>query len=335
MRTVFMGSPEFAVPCLVALHQGSEVVAVVSQPDRPAGRGLSLLPPAVKVKAEELGLPVLQPTALRPAKSSFVAELAALRPELVVVVAYGRILPPEALAVPPRGCWNVHASLLPRWRGAAPIQWALIRGETVTGVTLMEMDAGMDTGPLLLRRELAITAEDTSGSLHHKLSQLGASLLAEGLAQLLSGQLPAAVPQDHELATKAPLLDKEHGRADFTRRADELVGQLRGVDPWPGGFTTLPRELFPELVRDREKGGDEPVVLKLFTARVSSGHGQPGEVLGVDRDGLHVACGQGAVALAELQLPGRKRLVAQALLAGFKLPRGTILGGGQRNPLLD
>jgi methionyl-tRNA formyltransferase len=335
MRTVFMGSPEFAVPCLVALHEASEVVAVVTQPDRPAGRGLALLPPAVKVKAQELGLCVLQPTALRPAKSNFVAELGALRPELVVVVAYGRILPPEALAVPARGCWNVHASLLPRYRGAAPIQWALIRGEAVTGVTLMEMDAGMDTGPMLLRRELAITPADTSGTLHQKLSQLGAEVLAQGLAQLGAGTPPIVVPQDHGLATKASLLDKEHGRADFTRRAVDLVGQLRGVDPWPGGFTTVPAELCAELLRQPEKGGDEPVVLKLFGARSSSGQGQPGEVLGVDRDGLHVASGQGAVALAELQLPGRKRLSAQALLAGFKLPRGTILGGGQRNPLLD
>lgn len=334
MRTVFMGSPDFAVPCLSALHSASEVVAVVTQPDRPAGRGLTLLPPAVKVKAQELGLPVLQPTALRPAKSNFVSELAALRPELVVVVAYGRILPPEVLAVPPLGCWNVHASLLPRYRGAAPIQWALIRGESVTGVTLMQMDPGMDTGPVRLRRELAIEASDTSGTLHQKLGQLGAELLAQGLAELRAGTLPPAVAQDEAAATKAPLLDKEHGRVDFTRSAAGVVGQLRGVDPWPGGFTTLPRELVAEPARTPEAAA-EPIVLKLFGARVSSGQGRPGEVLDVDREGLHVACGQGAVVLGELQLPGRKRLAAQALLTGFKLPRGTILGGGQPNPLLD
>ena len=259
MRTVFMGSPEFAVPCLLALHEATEVVAVVSQPDRPSGRGLTLLPPAVKVKALELGLPVLQPTALRPAKSNFVQELAALQPELVVVVAYGRILPPEALAVPPRGCWNVHASLLPRYRGAAPIQWALIRGESVTGVTLMQMDAGMDTGPTLLRRELVIEPADTSGTLHHKLSQIGGELLSHGLAELQAGTLPAAVAQDAAAATMAPLLDKEHGRADFTRDAAALVGQLRGVDPWPGGFTTLPRQLFAELAREPPQASDEPV----------------------------------------------------------------------------
>lgn len=334
MRTVFMGSPEFAVPCLVALHKATQVVAVVSQPDRPSGRGLTLLPPAVKVKAQELGLPVLQPTALRPAKSNFVSELADLRPELVVVVAYGRILPPEVLAVPPGGCWNVHASLLPRYRGAAPIQWSLIRGETTTGVTLMQMDPGMDTGPMLLQRELVIAAADTSGTLHQKLSELGAELLTHGLGELRAGTLKPAVPQDHSAATMAPMLDKEHGRIDFTRSMARVVGQLRGVDPWPGGFTTWPREPATEPADSAEASG-EPVVLKLFTARPSSGQGKPGEVLGVDRDGLHVACGQGAVAIAELQLPGRKRMAAQALAAGFKLPPGTILGGGQPNPMLD
>lgn len=324
MRTVFMGSPEFAVPSLLALHAATEVVAVVAQPDRPAGRGLALLPPAVKVKAQELGLPVLQPTALRPAKSSFVADLTALAPELIVVAAYGRILPPEVLAVPRLGCWNVHGSILPRYRGAAPIQWSLIRGEPETGVTLMQMDAGLDTGAMILKAATPVTEDDTAGTMHEKLAILGARLLGDGLAQLKAGTLPAAVAQDAAQATLAPMLDKEHGRADFTRTARALCGQLRGVDPWPGAFTTLPAE-----------AGQEPVVLKLFRPRVSSGSGRPGEVLGVDKDGLHVACGEGAVAIAELQLPGRKRMAAQALLSGFKLPRGTILGGGARNTLLD
>lgn len=329
MRTVFMGSPEFAVPSLVALHQATEVVAVVCQPDRPSGRGLVLTPPEVKRKALELGLPVLQPTALRPTKSNFIEELKALRPELVVVVAYGRILPPEVLAVPASGCWNVHGSLLPRYRGAAPIQWALIRGEAVTGVTLMQMDAGMDTGPMLLRRERAVDLmHDTAGSLHTALSTLGAELLAAGLAQLLTGTLPEAVTQEHELATMAPLLDKEHGRADFTRPARRVVGQLRGVDPWPGGFTTLP-------AASPQESASETAVMKLFLPKISSGQGAPGEVLGVDKDGLHVACGEGAVAIPEVQLPGRKRLPAQAAWTGLKLPRGVILGGGQRNPLID
>jgi methionyl-tRNA formyltransferase len=325
VRTVFMGSPEFAVPSLVALHQATEVVAVVCQPDRPSGRGLVLTPPAVKRKAEELGLPVLQPVALRPSKSTFVEELKALGPELVVVVAYGRILPPEVLAVPRHGCWNVHGSLLPRYRGAAPIQWALIRGEAVTGVTLMQMDAGMDTGPMLMKASRPVDlARDTAGSLHEELSVLGAEVLASGLVQLKAGTLRPPEVQDDSLATKAPLLDKDHGRADFTRSARLVVGQLRGVDPWPGGFTTLEAE-----------PGAEPVVMKLFLPRLSSGQGAPGEVLGVDKDGLHVACGEGAVAIPEVQLPGRKRLPAQAAWAGLKLPRSVRLGGGQRNPLLD
>ncbi len=324
MRTVFMGSPEFAVPCLHSLHQHSQVVAVVCQPDKPAGRGQKLSPPAVKVAAEKLGLPVLQPTALRPSKSNFVELLRRYNPELVVVVAYGRILPPEVLAIPRFGCWNVHGSILPRYRGAAPIQWSLIRGETKTGVTLMQMDAGLDTGPMLRVIEIPILADDTAGTLHHKLSLLGAQLLDQAVPDLLAGRPPIATPQDNALSTLAPLLDKEHGRADFTRTPPLVCGQLRGVDPWPGGFTLLP----PGLL------GPEAVPLKLFSPRVSSGSGRPGEILGVDRDGLHIACKEGAVAIREAQLPGRKRMETQALCAGLSLPRGTILDEGRPNPLL-
>ena len=204
MRTVFMGSPDFAVPSLVALHEQTQVVAVVCQPDKPAGRGLDLTPPAVKVRAQALGLPVLQPQYLRPSRSDFVAQLQALAPELIVVTAYGKILPPEVLAVPSKGCWNVHASLLPRYRGAAPIQWALIRGETVTGVTLMQMDAGMDTGAMLLKCEMPIGSDDTGGTLHDKLSVMGADVLRDGLRRLLAGRPPQPVPQDHSQATMAP-----------------------------------------------------------------------------------------------------------------------------------
>lgn len=326
LRTVFMGSPEFAVPSLRALHAQTQIAAVLCQPDRPAGRGLSLVPPAVKQAALGIGLEVRQPESLRPARSTIIEELRALRPDLIIVVAYGKILPPELLAVPPLGSWNVHGSLLPRYRGAAPIQWALIRGEVRTGVTLMQMDAGMDTGPLLLTAELPIAPDDTAGSLHGILSQLGADLLREGLERLAAGTLPQAAPQDETLATYAPLLTKDHGLLDFTRSAALVSGQIRGVDPWPGGYTTVSLR------------GDE-VVIKVFRPRVSSGSGRPGEVLGADRDGLHVACGEGVVALGELQLPGRKRLPAQAVLSGFSLPPGTILGGlgglDGANPLLQ
>lgn len=324
MRTVFMGSPEFAVPCLAALHKHSEVIAVVCQPDKPAGRGQKQTAPAVKVFAESLQLSVLQPQFLRPSKSSFVETLSQLRPELIVVVAYGKILPPELLAIPTHGCWNVHGSILPRYRGAAPIQWALMRGEERTGVTLMQMDAGLDTGPMLQTLELPITADDTAGTLHEKLSQLGAQLLTQAVPALRQGQVPHAIPQDNALATLAPLLDKEHGRADFTRSARLVCGHLRGVDPWPGGYTLLPKGL----------AGPEAVPLKLFLPKVSSGQGRPGEVLGVDRDGLHVACGQGVVVFPEAQLPGRKRLPMQALCAGLQIPRGTLLDDSRPNPLL-
>jgi methionyl-tRNA formyltransferase len=327
MRTVFMGSPEFAVPSLLALHAQTEVVAVVCQPDKPAGRGLDMTPPAVKVQAQALGLPVLQPQYVRPSKSDFCQQLSALAPELVVVAAYGKILPPEILATPALGCWNVHASLLPRYRGAAPIQWALIRGETVTGVTLMQMDEGMDTGAMLLKCELPIGSDDTAGTLHDKLSELGADVLRDGLRRLFAGKPPVPVPQEHSQATMAPKLDKEHGRVDFTRGPAAVVAQLRGVDPWPGGFTTLE-------ARGHREGDSSEIPMKLFGSRISSGRGTPGEVLGVDRDGLHVACGAGAVVVADLQLPGRKRMPASALAAGFPLPRGTLLGGGRANPLL-
>jgi len=322
MRTVFMGSPQFAVPSLISLHAATEVVGVVCQPDKPAGRGLSLVAPEVKQKALELGLHVLQPAFLRPSKSNFLEALRALAPELIVVVAYGKILPPEVLAVPRLGCWNVHGSLLPGYRGAAPIQWAILRGETVTGITLMQMDAGMDTGPMMIKRELPIGDEDTGGTMHDSLSQLGAQTLAEGLRMLLGGTPPVAVAQDHNLATMAPKFEKDHGRADFTRSARAVSAQLRAVDPWPGAFTTLPVE------------GGEPLLLKLWQPRLSSGSGAPGEILAVDKLGVHVACGEGAVAIAELQLPGRKRMSATALNSGMPLTRGTILGGGQPNALL-
>jgi len=328
MRTVFMGSPEFAVKSLEALHAQTEVVAVVCQPDKPAGRGLELLPPAVKVAAQRLGLPVLQPVALRPSKSDFVKELLALGPELVVVTAYGKILPPEVLAVPRHGCWNVHASLLPKYRGAAPIQWAILRGERETGITLMQMDAGMDTGAMLMKRSLPIDPEhDTGGSLHDKLSRLGGELLGEGLSLLRAGRPPLAEPQDPALATLAPKLEKEHGRADFTRPSAAVICQLHAVDPWPGGYTTLPTELgtLPD---------GQPLTLRLFAPQLSVGSGAPGTVLGIDGRGLHVACASGAVVIAELQLPGRKRMKAAALASGFKLPVGTRLGDGQPNPFL-
>lgn len=309
LRVAFMGSPEFAVPCLAALVEtpGVTVPLVVTQPDQPAGRGRKLSPTAVRAWAEARGLPVETPPSVR--KPPYAPRLAELDLDLAVVVAYGKILPPDLLAAPRHGCWNVHASLLPKFRGASPAQWAILEGEAETGVTLMQLDAGMDTGPTLLRRSIPIAEEDTAGSLLEKLSPLGASVLAEGLRVLQSSGTVAATPQDDARATMAPLLDKEHGRVIWAEAARRVHGRVRAMDPWPGAFTTL---------------GDE--VLKLWRPRLVSGRGAPGTVLGADRDGLIVACGDGAVALGELQLPGKKRMPAQALLAGRPIPVGTVLG---------
>jgi methionyl-tRNA formyltransferase len=310
LRVVFMGSPEFAVPCLEALLGTEDVVAVVTQPDKPSGRGLGLTPPAVKVRALAAGVPVLQPPSVRkpPAALIFGEELRALAPDVCVVVAYGKILPPEMLAVPKLGCLNVHASLLPKYRGAAPIQWAIIRGERETGVTLMQMDAGMDTGDMLLTRALAIDEWVTAGQLHTRLAPLGAELLVEGLARLKAGTLEPRKQDDAE-ATMAPMLTKETGRVDFAAGARAVRDLARGCDPWPTAYTLL---------------GGEP--LKLFRAKVISGHGAPGVVMGADRDGLLVGCGDDAIAFGELQLPGKKRMPATALLAGRQMPVGTKLG---------
>jgi methionyl-tRNA formyltransferase len=302
MNLVFMGSPEFAVPCLEALLEHHRVLAVVTQPDKPAGRGLGLQPPAVKLRAMKAGVPVLQPLSVR--KPPFLDELRALAPDIVVVVAYGKILPVDVLRVPPKGCVNVHASLLPRYRGAAPIQWAIIRGEKETGVTLMQMDEGMDTGDMLSKKSILIDDQVTSGEMFGRLARLGAEVLIEGLSRELVPE-----KQDHSAATMAPMLEKETGRVDFSAGARAVRDLVRGCDPWPTGHTFLDGEL-----------------LKLYKPKVVSGSGEPGVVMGADRDGLIVACGADAVAFGELQLPGRKRLPAQALLAGRPIPPKTKLG---------
>jgi methionyl-tRNA formyltransferase len=305
MRTVFFGSPEFAVPSLRALLGASEVVAVVTQPDKPAGRGQVPAPPPVKRVALEAGLPVLQP---RSAKADELrVELAGLRPDLAVVAAYGKILPQALLDVPRLGCVNVHASILPRYRGAAPVQWAVIRGETETGVSLMRMEAGLDTGPVYQVRRVAIAAEDTGGSLLARLAEIGAAVLVEALPELEAGRL-GLTPQDDGLATWAPMLKKETGRIDWAQPARAVRDLVRGVDPWPGAAFVL--------------GGD-PV--KTWGARLAEGSGAPGTILGVDRDGLTVACATGAVTLAELQAPGKKRMHAVAFASGRPLRAGTVL----------
>jgi methionyl-tRNA formyltransferase len=308
LRLIFMGSPEFAVPSLRALEDRHQVLAVVTQPDRPRGRGRALAPPPVKLAAQELGLEVLQPQTLR--RRPVRLDLAARGAEMFVVVAYGQILRPRMLAVPPLGCVNVHASLLPAFRGAAPIQWAVISGESRSGVSIMLMDAGMDTGPVLLQESVELAPDETAGSLHDRLAPLGARLLLEALDGLSSGRLTPR-PQPEQGVSLAPMLRKQDGRVDFARPAREVDCRIRGLDPWPGAFCSL---------------DGEP--LKLFASRLVPGHGgEPGEVLGGDRRGLLVACGRDAVRIRELQLPGRRRLSYEALAAGRPIPAGTLLGG--------
>jgi methionyl-tRNA formyltransferase len=306
MRVVFMGSPAFAVPCLEAVAARHEVVLVVAQPDKPAGRGQALAMPATKVRALELGLAVHQP---RSARGPELAEqLRALAPDIAVVVAYGKILPQPVLDLPRLGCLNVHASLLPRYRGAAPINWAIIRGEAETGVTIMQLDAGMDTGPMLSRRALPITEDDTAGTLGPPLSRLGAELMLTALDDAHAGRLrPEA--QDDAQASNAPMMTKALGKIDWQGPARAISCLIRGVDPWPGAFTSA--------------GAD---ILKVWRPRLVEGQGAPGTVLGMDGAGLVVACGEGALALGELQLPGKKRMSAQQLVAGRPLPPGTQLG---------
>ncbi|MEM7135548.1 MAG: methionyl-tRNA formyltransferase [Myxococcota bacterium] len=314
MRTVFFGSPEFAVPCLDALHRMSQVAAVVSQPDRPAGRGLSVRAPAVKQRALELGLDVWQPTKVR--TPEFADRLRALEADVGVVVAYGRILPRAVLEAPRLGCVNVHASLLPRWRGAAPIQWSIVHGDVETGVTLMQMDEGMDTGPILATASTPIEREDDASSLSDRLCALGADLLAGSLPKYVAGQLEPK-PQDDHAATMAPLLDKTHGRIDWDQSADRVHNQIRGMNPWPGAYT--------ELTGRR---------IKIYRAQPSTldpTPAVPGEVIALDPEGVLVACSEGTIELQELQESGRKKLGARAFISGRSVKVGDRFSAAEVN----
>ncbi|MCF6758508.1 methionyl-tRNA formyltransferase [Pseudomonas balearica] len=289
MRIVFAGTPEFAAQHLEALLQaGYQVEAVYTQPDRPAGRGQKLMPSPVKQLALQHGLPVMQPATLRDAEAQHA--LAALQPDLMVVVAYGLILPQAVLDTPRLGCINSHASLLPRWRGAAPIQRAIEAGDSESGVTVMQMEAGLDTGPMLLKVRTPIGPSDTGGSLHDRLAALGAQAVVEAVARLQAGSLPGE-RQDDTLATYAHKLSKDEARLDWQRPAAELERLVRAFNPWPICHSSL--------------AGD---VLKVHAARLVPGQGEPGRILAVGKDGLTVACGTGALQLTRLQLPGGKPL---------------------------
>jgi methionyl-tRNA formyltransferase len=307
LRIIFMGTPDFACPTLKTLiDRGEQVVAVVTQPDRPKGRGQQTLPPPVKLLAQEHDIPVLQPVKVRLPES--IEEIRALNPDLIVVVAFGQILPKALLEIPKHGCINVHASLLPRYRGAAPLNWCIINGETETGVTTMMMDVGLDTGDMLLKKATPIDPDEDTRTLHDRLSQIGAELLGETLDALAAGRL---VPekQDEALTCYASMLKKEDGMVDWSKDASVIKNLVRGMTPWPGAYSYLDDKL-----------------LKIYRVQAASGSGEAGEVIGAGRDGIEVGCGAGSIIINELQLEGKKRLSAAEFLAGCKLEPGTLLG---------
>ncbi|HJV93076.1 MAG TPA: methionyl-tRNA formyltransferase [Azonexus sp.] len=300
MRVIFAGTPEFAAQALKAIVEaGHEVALVLTQPDRPGGRGMALQPSAVKKLALEKGIEVFQPLSLKDAAAQ--QKLAALAAEVMVVAAYGLILPQAVLDLPRFGCLNIHASLLPRWRGAAPIQRALLAGDAETGVCIMQMEAGLDTGPVLLRGAFPITVEDTTASLHDRLAGLGAQLIVEAL-----GKLPlAASAQPDAGVTYAHKIEKAEAIIDWRRSAAEIDRHIRAFNPFPGAQALL--------------GGQ---TVKLWQATPVAGSGETGQILAVDRKSLVVACGEGALAISELQKAGGKRLPVQQFLAGNPLKAG-------------
>jgi methionyl-tRNA formyltransferase len=308
VRAVFFGTPPIAVPALRALARIADIVGVVCQPDRPAGRGLSLKSPEVKVAAFELGLEVTQPTRVR--DGALEAWLRERRPDVALVLAYGRILPRGVLDAPARGCVNLHASLLPAYRGAAPIQWSIIRGETVTGISLMQMDEGLDSGPVYLKRSLPIGADETTGELSARLAELAAEVTLEGLPKVVRGELQAE-PQDETRVTLAPPLERAHGVIDWTQSSQSIHDLVRGLSPRPSAFTT--------------SGGQR---LRVAVTRLASPvpRLEPGLVR-VERPRVLVGTGDGALELVRAQLEGKRELAALDLVNGRALTDAQVLGG--------
>lgn len=311
MRTVFMGTPEFAVPCLQRLQRLTEVVAVYTQPDRPQGRGLTTTPPAVKVAAEDLGLLVRQPERLR--QASALAELLELQPDLIVVVAYAQMLPRRVLELPPHGCINVHASLLPAYRGGAPIHWAVLSGEAETGVTTMLMSERLDAGDMLLQARIAIGADETTGQLHDRLASLGADLLSETMVKLEQGEL-APQPQPDVGVSYARNIQKSDGLIDWSRSAACIHNLVRGLNPWPSAFTWHGQKL-----------------LRIWSSQPLSADavGEPGRVLQLLPDGPVIATGSGTVLLRSVQPANKRRMSGADYVRGYDLQVGALLGSNQ------
>lgn len=309
-RTIFMGTPDFACPTLQKLIEREEnIVAVVTQPDRPKGRGQKLMPPPVKELAEKNGIAVYQPLKVR--DPVFVEIIRDLKPDVIVVVAFGQILPKALLDIPQHGCINVHASLLPRYRGAAPLNWCIINGEAETGVTTMLMDVGLDTGDMLLTGKTPLDADEDIQSLHDRMSVMGADLLAETLDRLASGDL-VPQPQNDADSCYAPMLKKDDGIINWHADAGTIHNQVRGLAVWPGACTAI---------------GDQ--VLKIYRTSVGDSSGEAGIVLQAAKGIFEVACQSGSLFLHELQLAGKKRLDSTSFLAGYPISAGTLLGAGQ------
>lgn len=308
MRVIFMGTPDFAVYSLKALLTQHEVIAVVSQPDKPKGRGKKLVPTPVKAFALEQGIQVYQPEKAR--DPEFAALLEGLAPDVIAVTAFGQILPESILNIPKYGCINVHGSLLPKYRGAAPMQWSIINGEKVTGITTMFMAKGMDTGDMLLKTEVEITPQDNFASIHDKMAKAGAELLLETLTALQAGTVER-IPQMHEAATYSPMITKETGHIDWTKNAEEIINLMRGLDPTPAAYTIYEGE-----------------PLKLFKGSKAEGNysqGKTGEIVDIIKKGFVVKCGDGALTITELQATGKKRMEAEAYLRGHAMNQGVLL----------
>lgn len=304
MNVVFMGTPDFAVPSLENIAKVHNVQAVFTQPDKPVGRKMILTPPDVKVCAEKLGIPVYQPVKLKDSDSYEIIK--DLNPDVIVVVAYGQILPENILNIPKYGCINVHGSLLPKYRGAAPIQWSVLNGDKVTGVTTMYMEKGLDTGDILETKEYEIGINDTAGEVFDTLAEMGGKLILDTLEKAEKGQLHP-VKQDDSKSSYAKMLDKSMCNIDFSKTNLQVHNQVRGLSPWPVASTKLNGK-----------------VLKIFETRLAEGKGKPGEILNTNP--LTIACGEGAVVVNTVQLQGKKKMDSKVFLQGHKLEKGTVIG---------
>lgn len=308
MRVIFMGTPDFAVPSLEALLTKHEVVLVVTQPDKPKGRGKKMVPTPVKACALEHGIPVLQPEKVK--EPEFVEQLRSYEPDLIAVTAFGQILSEPILEMPKYGCINVHGSLLPKYRGAAPMQWSIIDGEKVTGITTMYMAKGLDSGDMLLKAEVEITDEDTFATIHDKMAVTGANLLLDTLDQLEAGTLER-IPQDHDAATYAPMITKETGHIDWSKNRQDIINLIRGLNPVPAAYTIYEEE-----------------VLKIFGAALSDVQADGaanGEIVAVVKKGFVVKCGDGCLLITEVQARGGKRMMTDAYLRGHAMKEGILL----------